>query len=100
MRPEFQRDQPIQAARMSNPAGRRGTVSESIPATAEPEERLPGAPASRPRAGTDEGRRFAPWRAALAQHLAPRSSPARYGLALVLAVAAYLVATLLETETG
>ncbi len=47
-----------------------------------------------------EERRFAPWRAGLPYRLAPRSSAARYGLAVIFAAAAYFAAILLEVGTG
>ena len=47
-----------------------------------------------------EERRFAPWRAGLPHRLAPRSSAARYGLAVIFAAAAYFAAILLEVGTG
>src|SRR4051812_40552719 len=51
-------------------------------------------------AGDRDGRRFSFWRAGLPPLLAPRSSALRYGLALLLVVAAYLATILLEAGTG
>jgi signal transduction histidine kinase len=74
----------MRAARMSNPAPTDGMQAD------------------RPIAATDDhdGRRIILWRAGLLGRLAPRSSAARYGLALVIVAAAYYVAILLEAGTG
>jgi signal transduction histidine kinase len=92
----------MRAARISNP-----TETDEVPASGpiSPGDRdeRPPSPAvnvSRPAALTGERPRFVPRRVGLPHRLAPRSSAARYGLALVFVVAAYLAAILVEAGTG
>jgi C4-dicarboxylate-specific signal transduction histidine kinase len=58
------------------------------------------ADAALPTAGERDGRGSAPRRARLPHPRAPRSWEMRYGLALLLVIAAYIAAVLLETGTG
>src|SRR4051812_41791363 len=74
----------MHAARVSNPTGADEVrASESIPA-----------------AGDRDGRHFGFRGAGWPHLLAPRSSALRYGLALLLVIAAYLASILLEAGTG
>jgi C4-dicarboxylate-specific signal transduction histidine kinase len=74
----------MRAARVSNPT-ETDEVRASKPVLA---------------AGDRDGRRFAFRRAGLPHLLAPRSSALRYGLALLLVIAAYFATILLEAGTG
>jgi signal transduction histidine kinase len=97
----------MQAARVSNPAEAAEVQANGpIPVAENRDMRTPrptdpvGAGSRPAPLRTGGGPRFGFRRAGIPYRLTPRSSAARYGLAVVFAVAAYLAATLFEIGTG